>query len=200
MMIGNARAAARFARLVVVAATALAAVALATVSSAQGLAQSKLCTSLSPPKHALPAVLRAAGMSNYTLPLSPDAQAHHALCSVGLSSPSDGYRYNVGWDVFPSHALAVADFTSYPVSALYNGISVDRRATGFPAPNFAVVGAGKLSGKPVSVIAFVDGPTIVSAYIYGASDALAAAAPIARWAVADITAIEHPRGTAHAAK
>jgi hypothetical protein len=47
----------------------------------------------------------------------------------------------------------------------------------------------------VSVIAFVDGPAIVSAYIYGPSDALAAVMPIARWAVQEIKAIEHP--TAH---
>jgi hypothetical protein len=197
MMIGNARAAARLVGLIV--AVALLAVTVASVSAAQTVGQSKLCASLIPPKRALPPALRAAGMSNYTLPLSPNAQAHHALCSVGLSSPSDGYRYNVGWDVFPSHALAAADFTSYPVSALYNGISVDRPASGFPSPNFAVVGAGKLTGKPVSVIAFVDGPTIVSAYIYGASDALAAVSPIARWAVQEIKAIEHPT-VRHASK
>ena len=85
---------------------------------------------------------------------------------MGLSSPSDGYVYTVQWDVFPSHALAVSDLKAVSPTAIYGTISKSGAARGFPVPNYELTGTGRSSGKPVTDVTFVDGPAIVSAYIY----------------------------------
>lgn len=160
-------------------------------AAGSALAANALCAPLSPPRTPLPKAIRAA-LSNYNFELSSNARAHRALCSVGLSSPGDGYLYTVEWDVFPSHALAVSDLAAVSPNAIYGTISIRRQARGFPAPNYELTGTGKVSGKPVTDVTFVDGSALVSAYVY-ATAAFTPALALAHWALSDLAAVPKRR-------
>jgi hypothetical protein len=150
-----------------------------------------LCAPLSPTRTHLPAWL-GVKLANYTYELNANARAHGGLCNIGLSSPSDGYAYNVDVEVFPSHALAVGDFGGLSLAAAYSSVFSKKSAPGFPAPDFELSGQGRLSGRPVSDVTFVDGRTLVSAYIVGPGT-LARTLLLGKWAIGDITALVRAR-------
>ncbi|HEX4521187.1 MAG TPA: hypothetical protein VH063_16515 [Gaiellaceae bacterium] len=168
----------------------VAALALIPAAGATATA-SPLCAPLSPPRTPLPKAIPVR-LSNYTFELSANARAHHGLCSVGLSSPGDGYLYSIEWDVFPSHALAVADLDAVSPSAIYGTISSKAPARGFPAPNYELTGTGRASGKPVTDVTFVDGTALVSAYIYFRSD-FSETLALARWASRNLALLTRRR-------
>jgi hypothetical protein len=160
-------------------------IALVAASSATSAPSPRaLCASLSPVRVHLPSWLRV-GMSNYTYQLNSNAQAHSALCNIGLASPSDSYVYNVDVEAFPSHNLAVSDFGGLNVADAYRQVISKTAAKGFPAPNFELTGIGMLSGKPVSDVTFVDGDALVSAYILGAGT-LPKTLALGKWALSDL--------------
>jgi hypothetical protein len=142
-----------------------------------------LCKPLSPTQVRLPAGVAA--MSNYTYQLNSNAQAHSALCNIGLASPSDAYTYNVDVEAFPSHKLAVADFGGLDVASAYRQIVSKTAAKGFPGPNFELTGFGARTGSPVSDVTFVDGDALVSAYVLG-SGTLPKTLALGKWAVSDL--------------
>jgi hypothetical protein len=170
----------------------LLAFAAGVAGAAQGrmmLPATGLCGPLSPTHVRLPSWLTV-GMANYTYQLNANAAAHSALCNIGLASPSDGYTYNVDLEVFPSHALAVSDFYGLDVSGAYRTVSSQGSAAGFPSPDFELNGIGIVSGKPVSDVTFVDGTTLVSAYIYGRG-ILPRTLQLGKWAASDLKAASH---------
>ena len=172
---------------------ALLALASGVAGAAEGTARlpgKSLCGPLSPPHVRLPAWLTVA-MSNYTYQLNANAAAHSALCNVGLASPSDGYTYNVDLEVFPSHTLAVSDFHGLDVASAYRSFHSTPGVAGVPSPGFELTGTGIVSGKPVSDVTFVDGTTLVSAYIYG-SGTLPRALQLGKWAASDLKATARP--------
>jgi hypothetical protein len=171
------------------------AVVLGVLALAMGLAGAaqastppgkSLCAPLGPPHVRLPSWLRV-GMANYTYELNANASAHSALCNIGLASPSDGYTYNIDLEVFSSHALAVSDFHGLDLASAYRTFHSHAGAAGVPSPGFELTGIGIASGKPVSDVTFVDGTTLVSAYIYG-SGTLPRALLLGEWTASDLNA------------
>lgn len=173
---------------------ALCLVALALAAGTLAAAASSpraLCAPLAPSRTHLPGWL-GVKLANYTYELNANARAHGGLCNIGLSSPSDGYLYSVDVEVFPSHALAVADFGDLSLAAAYSSVFSKKSAPGFPAPDFELSGQGRLSGRPVSDVTFVEGSTLISAYIVG-SGTLARTLLLGKWALGDIAALSRAR-------
>jgi hypothetical protein len=109
------------------------------------------------------------GWEFYKEKLSADAEAHHALCNVAISTPgtSPPYLYNISWYIFPSHVLAVGDLEAFNVHTLFSRVTIDKRAVGFPTPNYELAATDTSSGKSVIEVTFADGPTVASGYVYG---------------------------------
>lgn len=147
-----------------------------------------------PARAPLPTGIGLPPLTNTTLPMSPHALAHGASCRIGVYSPSDGARYNVNWYVFPSHAQAVADPQTLDPRSVFASISSIGAASGFPKPNYLVLGTYLYFGHIESIVTvtFVDGPTLVSGSMLGGGTRAQAAA-LARWAERDIARSQPPR-------
>lgn len=150
-----------------------------------------LCAAILPAKAPLPAGIGLPRLAAAALPISANASAHHALCRVGVYSPSDDARYNVNWYVFSTHALAVADLKALNLHTLYATVTSKKPAAGYPKPNYIVSGTFVYLGRARSIISitFVDGPAVVSASMLGGGTALQAAA-LAHWAELDLKHVE----------
>jgi hypothetical protein len=150
-----------------------------------------LCSPMLPPRAHLPTGIGLPQLASATLPISANAQSHHALCRIGVYSPSDGARYNVNWYVFPSHKLALADLATLDVHAIYAAVTSEKPVAGFPKPDYLLTGKYLYLGRVESIISisFVDGPALVSGSMLGGGT-VAQARALARWAEQDITKIE----------
>ncbi len=176
------------------AAVALFAVAVAGAGAQTSFAVKKLCAPLLPAKAALPKGIGLPQLATTTLPVSANAAAHHALCRIGVYSPSDGARYNVNWYVFPSHKLALADLGTLNVHLIYASVRSEKPATGLPKPGYLLTGTYLYLGRQESIItfSFVDGPALVSASMLGGGTTGQARA-LAHWAEQDLARIEGGR-------
>jgi hypothetical protein len=164
------------------------------VSGAAGRAMaSRFCAPIVPPKVPLPTNLGMPSVvKNYSFPLVAHARAHGALCHISLSTPTDGYLFNVGWVAFPSHALALADWKTYAFRTEFVKVTSVTPAVGLPTPNRIIKGSSTRVGVPAGVptiyAQFVYGPCLVTAIVnYGLSQFQAMS--LAQWAVKDLRAL-----------
>lgn len=150
-----------------------------------------LCVSMLPPRAPLPRGIGLPALATTTLPLSPNALAHHAICRPGVYSPSDGARYNVNWIVFPSHALALADLDALNPRSIYVSVASMTPAAGFPKPAYLIRGTYDYFGRvePIVTVTFVDGPALVSGSMLGGGTSGQAGA-LSQWAERDIGRID----------
>jgi hypothetical protein len=145
-------------------AVSLVAVAIAVSGAAGRAMASRFCAPIVPPKVPLPTNLGMPSVvKNYSFPLVAHARAHGALCHISLSTPTDGYLFNVGWVAFPSHALALADWKTYAFRTQFVKVTSVTPAVGY-------------------------GPCLVTAIVnYGLSQFQAMS--LAQWAVKDLRAL-----------
>jgi hypothetical protein len=125
---------------------------------------------------------------------SANARAHHAVGEVDLvapHAPGTNAVASVYWLVFPSHALAVADYRAFDF-AKRNGLTCSKAspAAGFPTPGQILNGTA--GGYGFTEVHVVVGDVIVSGnFDYGHAGACQATGPIvafnlARWAIGEL--------------
>jgi hypothetical protein len=184
---------ARFLLAAAMASSSLAALGPSGIASA-AVTPSSLCTAQAffPALVPLPSFIQRAyqvtgGVGFYQLTPSANAKAHHALCDVEISTLRTDPKYldNISWYVFPSHGLAVADLEAFNVHTLFSGVTIDKRAVGFPTPNYELAATDTSSGKSVTEVTFADGPTVTSGYVYGGGT-LSQAIALAHWAASQL--------------
>ncbi len=148
---------------------------------------SRLCAPLLPPKAPLPRTIGLPRLAPALLSISANARSHHALCRVGVWSPSDNARYDASWYVFPSHVVAVADLSTLDPHEIYASVKSLGVAAGFPKPGYILTGTFDYFGHLESIItvSFVDGPAFASASMLGGGTR-AQATTLAHWVESDL--------------
>jgi hypothetical protein len=111
-----------------------------------------------PPEASLPYALR--GGQTRRGALSPGSRSHHAVGAVAIGNTSA----LVGYLVFPTHALAVADLKAFPPNRGPNEI-VTAHPAGFPRPAYIVKADG--NGYTVAYAIFIQDNVLVNAWTYG---------------------------------
>ena len=134
---------------------ASAAAVRAAAPSPKQLLQALLQT---PPAGSLPPAL--GGSAAKGAKLSRGARAHHAVGAAEIGNSAA----LVGFLVFPTHALAVADLKAYPPDRGPNTI-VSRTPAGLPRPAYILRAAG--NGFEAAYAVFVVDNVLVDAWTYG---------------------------------
>jgi hypothetical protein len=111
-----------------------------------------------PPSSSLPPALR--GSITRSTPLSTGARSHHAVGAVEISNGTA----LVGFLVFPTHALALADLKAFPPNRGPNKI-VTTRPAGFPRPAYVLRASG--NGYSVAYMVFIQDNLLVNTWTYG---------------------------------
>jgi len=111
-----------------------------------------------PPAGSLPPALKGATPKSNAL--SRGSKAHHAVGAVVIGSTAA----LVGFLVFPSHALALADLKAYPPNTGPNKI-VTTTPAGLPRPAYILRAAG--NGYESAYAVFVLDNVVVDAWTYG---------------------------------
>jgi hypothetical protein len=129
------------------------------------------------PASSLPPALE--GSKTHSMPLSRGSRTHHAIGAVEVGNG----QAIVGYLVFPSHALTLADLKAYPPNTGPNKI-VTTHLAGFPKPVF-VIHAVRNGYEAVYVIFVLDN-VLVNSWTYGttgmSSRLIATVEQDARWA------------------
>ncbi len=163
--------------------TVLALVALVALAAAAGRAATgrDLYHALLKAPSSLPHALE--GSRTGPSKLSRGSRLHHA---VGAVSIGNGQAL-VGYLVFPTHALAVADLKAYPPNTGPNKV-VTRHLAGFPRPLYVIHAEG--NGFQAAYVIFVLDNVIVNSWAYGAKGSSPQLMPVvksdARWAKAHL--------------
>lgn len=140
---------------------AVASFASATASArASAVAPAQLYRALlkGPAAASLPPALR--GSTTKATKLSTGSKAHHAVGAVEIGNTAA----IVGFLVFPTHALALADLKAYPPNTGPNKI-VTARPAGLPRPAYILRAIG--NGYEVAYAVFVLDNVVVNAWTYG---------------------------------
>jgi len=111
-----------------------------------------------PPSSSLPPALR--GSTTRSTPLSTGSRSHHAVGAVEIGNGTA----LVGFLVFPTHALAVADLKAFPPNRGPNKI-VTTRPAGLPRPAYVLRASG--NGYSVAYVVFVNDNLLVNTWTYG---------------------------------
>jgi hypothetical protein len=111
-----------------------------------------------PPTASLPTPLRGSKTAAGTLSAGP--RKRHA---VGAVATTNGAAL-VGYLVFPTHALALADLKASPPNQGPNKI-VARNPAGFPQPALVLLAAS--NGYAAAYVVFVEGSLLVNSWTYG---------------------------------
>jgi hypothetical protein len=112
----------------------------------------------SPTAVSLPAELR--GSIPHSSKLSRGSRTHHAVGAVEIGNS----EALVGYLVFPTHALALADLKAYPPDSGPNTI-VSRHPAGFPRPAYLIRAAR--NGYEVAYVVYVLDNVLVNSWAYG---------------------------------
>ena len=143
------------------ASAALAAVAALGAGTAQAApTPSQLYQALlkKPKAGSLPSAL--AGATAQSAKLSPGSRSHHAVGAVEIGNTAA----LVGYLVFPSHALALADLKAFPPNRGPNKI-VTTKPAGLPHPAYILDARG--NGYEAAYAVFVLDNVVVDAWAYG---------------------------------
>ena len=111
-----------------------------------------------PKASSLPSYLHGATTRSATL--SQGSRSHHAVGAVSITNAAA----LVGFLVFPTHALAVADLKAFPPNGGPNKI-VSTKPAGLPLPAYVVSAAR--NGYVVAYVVFVQGNVLVNSWAYG---------------------------------
>jgi hypothetical protein len=111
-----------------------------------------------PPTASLPTSLKGSRTAAGTLSAGP--KKHHA---IGAVSTTNGAAL-VGYLVFPTHALALADLKASPPNQGPNKI-VSRNPAGFPQPTLVLLASS--NGYVAAYVVFVEGNLLVDSWTYG---------------------------------
>lgn len=111
-----------------------------------------------PPAGSLPSALKGSTPKKNTL--SRGSRKHHAVGAVVIGNSAA----IVGFLVFPTHALAVADLKAYPPNTGPNKI-VTRTPTGLPRPAYIL--RATENGYEAAYAVFVVDNVIVDSWTYG---------------------------------
>jgi hypothetical protein len=112
----------------------------------------------SPPAVALPAELK--GSIPHTAKLSRGSRAHHAVGAVEVGNS----EALVGYLVFPTHAMTLADLKAYPPDSGPNTV-VSRHLAGLPQPAYLIYAAR--NGYEVAYVVYVVDNVLVNSWAYG---------------------------------
>jgi hypothetical protein len=119
------------------------------------------------------------GSKTHSAPLSRGSRAHHAVGAVEIGNG----QAIVGYLVFPSHALAIADLKAFPPNTGPNKV-VTTRPAGLPRPAYVIHAAQ--NGYDAAYVVFVLDNVLVNSWTYGAkgssSQLIAVVERNARWA------------------
>jgi hypothetical protein len=107
----------------------------------------------------LPPALR--GSKTRSAKLSAGSRSHHAVGAVEISNGAA----LVGFLVFPTRALALADLKAFPPNTGPNKVITNRPA-GLPQPAYLIHSAG--NGYEAAYVVFVLDNVLVNAWAYGA--------------------------------
>jgi hypothetical protein len=110
------------------------------------------------PASSLPLALE--GSKTHSTPLSSGSRAHHAIGAVEIGNG----QAIVGYLVFPTHALALADLKAYPPNTGPNKV-VTRHLAGFPTPLYVIHAAQ--NGYEAAYVIFVLDNVLVNSWTYG---------------------------------
>jgi hypothetical protein len=111
-----------------------------------------------PPAASLPPALQ--GSTAHAGKLSVGARAHHAVGAVEVGTS----QAIVGYLVFPTRALTLADLKAYPPDSGPNTV-LSRHPAGFPQPAYLIHAAH--NGYEVAYVVFVFDNLLVNAWAYG---------------------------------
>jgi hypothetical protein len=111
------------------------------------------------PASALPTALE--GSRTHSSPLSRGARTHHAVGAVAIGNG----QALVGYLVFPTHALAVADLKAFPPNRGPNKV-VTRHFAGLPEPLYVIHSSG--NGYEAAYVVFILDNVLVNSWTYGA--------------------------------
>jgi hypothetical protein len=134
--------------------------ALAVASAHAATSPQQLVKALlkSPPAASLPAQLK--GSIPHAAKLSRSSRAQHAVGAVEVGNS----EALVGYLVFPTHALALADLKAYPPDSGPNTV-VSRHLAGLPQPTYLIHAAR--NGYEVAYVVYVLDNVLVNSWAYG---------------------------------
>ncbi len=112
----------------------------------------------SPPAVPLPAELK--GSIPHAAKLSRGSRLHHAVGAVEVGNS----EALVGYLVFPTHAMTLADLKAYPPDAGPNKV-ISRHPAGFPQPAYLIYAAR--NGYEVAYVVYVLDNVLVNSWAYG---------------------------------
>ena len=112
----------------------------------------------SPTAVTLPQELK--GTAPHAAKLSRGSRAHHAVAAIEIGNS----EALVGYLVFPTHALTLADLKAYPPDSGPNTI-VSRHPAGFPQPAYLIHAAR--NGYEAAYIVYVLDNVLVNSWTYG---------------------------------
>lgn len=111
------------------------------------------------PASSLPPTLR--GTKTRRAKLSTGSRSHHAVGAVEVGNTQS----LVGFLVFPTHALALADLKAFPPDTGPNKI-ISTRPAGLPQPAYLIHAAG--NGYEATYVVFILDNVLVNSWVYGA--------------------------------
>jgi hypothetical protein len=111
------------------------------------------------PAAALPPALQ--GSKTHSATLSAGSRSHRAVGAVEIGNS----QALVGYLVFPTHALALADLNAFPPGTGPNKI-VSNRPAGLPRPAYLIHANG--NGYEVEYVVFIVDNVLVNSWAYGA--------------------------------
>ena len=145
-------------RLAVAAFAALAVLGAGTAQAAPTPSQLYHALLKKPRAGSLPSAL--SGAKAHSAKLSPGSRSHHAVGAVEIGNTAA----LVGYLLFPSHALALADLKAFPPNRGPNKI-VTTHPAGLPRPAFILSARG--NGYEAAYAVFVLDNVVVDAWAYG---------------------------------
>ncbi len=133
---------------------------LAVASARAGTPPQQLVKALlkSPPAVTLPAELK--GSIPRAAKLSRGSREHHAVGAIEVGNS----EALVGYLVFPTHAMTLADLKAYPPDSGPNTV-VSRHPAGFPRPAYLIHAAR--NGYEVAYVIYVVDNVLVNSWAYG---------------------------------
>lgn len=140
----------------------LAVLATLAVASAHAAAtpQQLVKALLKSPPAVTPLPTELKGSIPHTAKLSRGSRLHHAVGAVEVGNS----EALVGYLVFPTHAMTLADLKAYPPDSGPNKV-VSRHPAGFPQPAYLIYAAH--NGYEVAYVVYVLDNVLVNSWAYG---------------------------------